>query len=74
MVDLVTRNLEHEIAAYAEFCGYRETEKRRRENEGLPTNVSREDWLADKRATLQSQMHDRRETRDASPSWKLRLW
>lgn len=58
--EIVLRSLRHEIQAYDEFSAYREAESQRRANAGKPTDVSKEDWLADKRATLHSRMHDRR--------------
>jgi uncharacterized membrane protein YkvA (DUF1232 family) len=74
MAELVIENLEAEIAAYQEFCTYRSAEEKRRASQGLPTDVSREDWLADKRAALHSRMRERRRTRSASGGWRVRLW
>lgn len=74
MVELVVREMDNELDAYSEFCAYRTAEEQRRITEGLATHVDREDWLADKRATLHSRMRERRRTRDASGSWKIRLW
>lgn len=51
MVELVVRELEHEIEAYRDFCGFRE------QNSGS----SRNDWLGERRDELQSRMRQRRE-------------
>ncbi len=59
-VELVLRTLVHEIEAYREFCQFREGEIIRRRNLGLPTEISKEDWLADRRALLHARMKQRR--------------
>ena len=74
MAELVIENLEAEIVAYQEFCTYRSAEEERRTNQGLPTDVSRDDWLADKRAALHSRMRELRRARSASGGWRVRLW
>lgn len=58
--ELVLRALRHELDAYQEFSKYREVETQRRVNRGQTTDVSKEDWLADQRATLHSRMRERR--------------
>ena len=73
MAELVVNNLEPELRAYEEFCLYRTAEEQRRENQGLSTEVSRDDWLADKRAALHSQMR-RRRSGGASSGWRVSLW
>lgn len=57
MIELVTRELRHEIEAYQDFCDYRE---RMRQKHGRTTGVSREDWLENRRQELQSRMRRRR--------------
>jgi uncharacterized membrane protein YkvA (DUF1232 family) len=74
MAELVIENLEAEIAAYQEFCEYREAEQKRRENLGESTDISRDDWMADKRAALHSRMRERRRQRASSGSWRVRLF
>ena len=74
MVELVVRDLEHEISAYQEFRVFRDTEEQRLANEGVDAKVSREDWLADKRAVLHSRMRERRRSRATSGAWKVSLW
>lgn len=57
MIELVVRELRHEIEAYQDFCGYRD---RVRLEQGDKGDVSREGWLADRRKALQSRMRRRR--------------
>jgi uncharacterized membrane protein YkvA (DUF1232 family) len=57
MVELVVRELKHEIEAYEDFCDYRDSASRR---DGRAAPVSREDWLEKHREKLQSRMRRRR--------------
>jgi uncharacterized membrane protein YkvA (DUF1232 family) len=54
MVELVVRELEHEIEAYRDFCEFREQN----------SSSSRENWLAERRESLQARMRERREAGD----------
>jgi len=75
MVELVVENLEEEITSYEEFCAYRAAEEQRRKNQGMDTDVGREDWLADKRAVLHSRMRKRRSERTRSSGYRgIRLF
>ena len=74
MVELIVRDLEPEIAAYKEFCTFRSVEEKRLSSDGLDAQVSREDWLADKRAAMHARMRERRHTRSTSGGWKISLW
>ena len=74
MVELVVRDLEHEISAYQEFSTFRSAEQERLAKEGGDTHVGHEDWLADKRAVLHSRMRERRRSRATSGAWKVSLW
>ena len=65
MVELVVRELRHEIEAYQDFCDYRTTEETRRRRLGKEDHVSREEWLRQRRRTLQQRMR-RRRRRDRS--------
>ena len=56
MVELVVRELEHEIEAYEDFCNYRDSAGSSRR----VARVSREDWLETRRKELQSRMRRRR--------------
>ncbi|MBT8098965.1 MAG: DUF1232 domain-containing protein, partial [Gammaproteobacteria bacterium] len=58
MVELVTRELKHELEAYIDFCDYRDRVSR---EQGRETAVSRKDWLDDRRSALQSRMRRRRQ-------------
>lgn len=60
MVELVCRELRHEIEAYADFARYRETEGKRRAATGAGTDITTEDWLASRRSELHSRMRNRR--------------
>jgi len=66
MVELVCRELRHEIDAYNDFCKYRAEEEKRRGKGGDP--LTREQWLSARRA----QLHDRMRRRRAS-LWESRL-
>jgi hypothetical protein len=56
MIELVSRDLHHDLAAYRDFCKFRESRSSRR---GAP-GADRETWLAQKREALQARMHKRR--------------
>lgn len=57
MIELVVRELRHEIEAYQDFCNFRQRE---RAKSGNKAGVSREDWLENRRKELQSRMRRRR--------------
>ena len=65
MVELVVRELEHEIEAYRDFCDLRDQD----------ASASRDSWLAERRDELQARMRQRRDTarQEASgdPDWRL---
>lgn len=70
-VEIIIRELRAEIDSYQEFCEFRRAEEARRKDRGLDPHVQREEWLADKRASLHAKMRKRR-TRDSAPSgWRL---
>ncbi len=69
MIELVVKELQHEIEAFADFCRYREEEKARNRS----PNVSRDDYLTIKRRHLQQRMRRRRGTPARSPSRGTRL-
>ena len=56
MIELVARELKHEIEAYQDFCNYRE----RLSSKGDGNFASREGWLNDRRKELQARMRRRR--------------
>jgi uncharacterized membrane protein YkvA (DUF1232 family) len=57
MIELIARELKHEIEAYQDFCDYR---KRIRDEHGGRIRVSREQWLEDRRNELQTRMRRRK--------------
>lgn len=57
MVELVVRELEHELEAYRDFCEFRQ------QNQG-----NRDDWLGQKRMELQGRMRRRRDRRAGTSS------
>lgn len=58
-IELALRQLQHEIEAFEEFSAFRDAETQRRANLGQTADVSKEDWLADRRAALHSRMRHR---------------
>ena len=60
MIELVMRELKHEIDAYTDFCDFRQRElDSKRAN---LDDVTREQWLKTRRRELQSRMRRRRRT------------
>lgn len=57
MIELVVRELKHEIEAYQDFCDFRD---RTKHEQGDKATVSRQSWLSDRRKALQSRMRRRR--------------
>ncbi len=56
MIELVVRELRHEIEAYQDFCDYRD----RLSAKGDGSHASREGWLKARRKELQARMRRRR--------------
>lgn len=71
-VELVLRELKAEISSYEEFCSFRIAEEQRRRDRGEDPYVNREEWLADKRATLHARMRRRRRSSSSGGGWRLR--
>jgi len=57
MIELICRELKHEIEAYQDFRDYR---RRVRRDSGQNARVRREDWLENRRNELQSRMRRRK--------------
>ena len=57
MIELIARELKHEIEAYQDFCDYRDKIRGER---GGRTRVSRDQWLEDRRKNLQTRMRRRK--------------
>ncbi|HEY0940781.1 MAG TPA: hypothetical protein VGE08_11835 [Steroidobacter sp.] len=65
MIELVSRDLHHDLEAYRDFCKFREAQIAKRHS---PPGTDREQWLSQRRATLQERMHKRRKRDlDAAP-------
>lgn len=60
MVELVSRDLDHDIEAYEAFCKFRDSLAKRR-RPGVDQDQQRDEWLAQKRIQLQTRMHERRQ-------------
>ena len=61
MLELVLRELQHELDGYEEFDAYRRSEAPNRDKPGTHRPVSREDWLESKRRALHDRIRERRE-------------
>ncbi|HEY6642346.1 hypothetical protein [Povalibacter sp.] len=59
MVELVSRDLEHDLAAYREFCKLRDAQEARR-RPGADQDAQRDEWMKQKRSELQQRMQERR--------------
>jgi len=74
MIELVSRDLEHDLAAYRDFCKLRDTRTARR-RPGTDQDEQRDQWLQQHRDTLQQRMHERRKrTLDRAGSSVRRLF
>jgi len=60
MIELVVRELRHELEAYEDFCKFRASRSEPRGVKARTTDVTREDWLANRRKELQERMRRRR--------------
>ncbi|MFB3125280.1 MAG: YkvA family protein, partial [Woeseiaceae bacterium] len=60
MIELVVRELHHEIEAYRDFCDYRANRVPQPGIRNKTSDVSREQWLESRRKVLQSRMRRRR--------------
>lgn len=60
MIELVMRELRHEIEAYRDFCDFRATHKPNRGVKSKTTDLTRDKWLENRRQALQSRMRRRR--------------
>lgn len=58
MIELVCRELKHEIQAYRDFCVFRAAESHRLGNKAM--GLERSDWLEERRKQLHSRMRRRR--------------
>lgn len=58
MIEIVCRDLKHEIQAYRDFCVYRAAETNRVGQDAM--SLERSDWLEERRKQLHSRMRRRR--------------
>ena len=63
MIEIVCRDLKHEIEAYRDFCVFRVAEVHFTGQEALDTE--RSEWLEDRRRQLHLRMHRRRRMRES---------
>jgi len=56
MIELVSRDLHHDLDAYRDFCRSRDSYDKKH----VADDANREDWLKERRTTLQERMHKRR--------------
>lgn len=60
MIELVRRELKHEMEAYSDFCEFREKHKPNTGVKARTTDITRDDWLTDRRDALLARMRRRR--------------
>ena len=60
MIELVVRELKHEIEAYSDFCDFRNSRKPGYRIKTSSNDITREQWLQGRREDLQSRMRRRR--------------
>lgn len=76
MIELAMRELAPEIEAYRDFCEFREKEMTRRGVKARSTDITREDWLRNRRDKLQKRMRRwrRRDREDDDGESRFRLF
>jgi uncharacterized membrane protein YkvA (DUF1232 family) len=62
MIELVVRELRHEIDAYEDFCDFRLNHDRRKGIKTKTSDITRDSWLNGRREELQARMRRRRKT------------
>lgn len=62
MIELVVRDLEHELDAYADFCDFRKNHVTGKGIKAKTSDITREDWLGSRRKELQARMRRRRKS------------
>lgn len=70
MVELIVRELKHEIEAYEDFSRYREREHERTGR----NNIDRSEWIEAKRKELHSRMRRRTRSERRSPSVRFKMF
>jgi uncharacterized membrane protein YkvA (DUF1232 family) len=69
--EIVLGELRNEISLYDEFCTFRDAEEARRKERGEDVKIGRNEWLAEKRASLQASMRKRRVAEGSRGRWRL---
>jgi uncharacterized membrane protein YkvA (DUF1232 family) len=72
--EIVLSELRDEIRLYEEFCAFRAEEEAHRKSRGEDVKIGRNEWLAEKRASLQASMRKRRLAEGSRGRWRMRLW
>ena len=67
MVELVVRELKHEIEAYGDFCDFRARQQPKPGIKRKTSDLNRDQWLAERRDELQSRMRRRRKRAGNGP-------
>jgi hypothetical protein len=57
MIELVSRDLHHDLESYRDFCKFRAAQLAKGHS---PPGADREQWLSQRRESLQKRMHTRR--------------
>lgn len=68
MIELVVRELKHEIDAYLDFSEFRQSQDSVRGVKTKTSDISRETWLSRRRTELQSRMRRRRKSNRSAGS------
>lgn len=71
MIELVVRELKHEIEAYGDFCEFRREQPYSRGVKAKTTDLTREQWLDKRRKSLQDRMRRRRKNSPAGKERRL---
>jgi uncharacterized membrane protein YkvA (DUF1232 family) len=66
MIELVVRELKHEIDAYTAFCDFRRTHVKSKGIKNKTTDLTRDSWLDGRRTELQARMRRRRDVGSAN--------
>jgi uncharacterized membrane protein YkvA (DUF1232 family) len=75
MIELVVRELQHEVEAYDDFVAYREEEARRRGVDPATLKTERVEWAEARRVELLSRMKSRRlSSYSSSSGWRPSLF
>ena len=73
MIELVVRELRHEIEAYGDFCEFRSRQQPKPGIKPKTSDVTRDRWLAERRDELQSRMRRRRKCNTTGTDGELPL-